>query len=185
MASKSRQLPARPQAQRALRRPAALARRDRRAPRTEHLDNVGIERALERLREHVRQTGGKGSEVRETIAKAALSIDGHFRVEALAELLPGTSPATVYRVLPLLIEAGLIKEAPGRAEGQLYERAFETEQHSHLVCVRCGLVIEVKHQLLEQVNREVAKRFNFALEKGSHVHQLNGLCPNCQRAAQG
>lgn len=144
------------------------------------LTKAGVERALERLREAVRERGLKASTVRENIARAALAMDGHFTIEQLVEGLPDAHIATVYRVVPLLVEAGILQQAPGsQEEGQRYERAFEREHHDHLVCTHCDRVVEFHFETLESLQRDVAESFGFALT--SHVHQLFGTCSSCQK----
>src|SRR5690606_40814436 len=81
----------------------------RRVPSTEPLDEAAIERALDRLRALVKERGLKASATREAIARAALERGGHFSVDDLvADLRTSRSadahPATVYRVLPLLVD---------------------------------------------------------------------------------
>jgi Fur family ferric uptake transcriptional regulator len=147
------------------------------------LNKAGVERALERLRELVRERGLKASTVREGIARAALAIEGHFSIEELVESLPGAHIATVYRVLPLLVDAGLLQAAPGAQEqGQRYERAFEREHHDHLVCTGCSKVVEFQFETLEALQRDVAESFGFSLT--GHAHQLFGTCTACQRKLQ-
>ncbi len=144
------------------------------------LDADGIERALHHLREVVRARGLKASSVRDAIARAALAHPGHFTVDDLVSALPEAHAATVYRVIPLLIEAGLVQEAPGLAgDGQSYERAFEREHHDHLVCTSCHQVVEFEHEAIEALQRDVAERFGFSLT--GHVHELFGLCARCRK----
>ena len=141
-----------------------------------------MERALTRLREYVKTEGLKASEVREAVARVALSQKGHFSVEELMSALPTLHSSTVYRVLPVLLEAGLLQLAPAQGDGQRYERAFEREHHDHLLCTRCGRIIEFHFETMDQLERDVAQRFNFALT--NHVHHLDGLCAKCQRPAK-
>ena len=87
----------------------------RRVAHTSALDSIGVDRALDQLRNVVRAKGLKSSAVRDAVARVALAYDGHFTVEDLVKTLRETGvtdvhPATVYRVLPLLVEAGLIQE---------------------------------------------------------------------------
>lgn len=149
------------------------------------LGKPGIERALERLRELVRKRGLKASLVREGIARAALGIDGHFSIEDLLKALPGSNNATVYRVLPLLVDAGLLQVAPALPdESHRYERAFEREHHDHLVCTQCRKVVEFHFESLEALQRDVAERFGYVLT--AHRHELFGTCADCRkRTARG
>jgi Fur family ferric uptake transcriptional regulator len=132
----------------------------------------------------VRARGLKASSVRDAIARAALTRSGHFRVDDLLQALPDTHAATVYRVIPVLIEAGLVQEAPGLSgDGQSYERAFEREHHDHLVCTSCREVVEFEFEAIEIMQRDVAERFGFSLT--GHVHQLFGLCQRCRKDHEG
>ena len=157
----------------------------RRVPSTEPLDEAAIERALDRLRALVKERGLKASATREAIARAALERGGPFSVDDLvADLRTSRSadahPATVYRVLPLLVEAGLLQLTliSGR-EGARYERAFEREHHDHLICTNCGKVVEFEVEAIEVLQRDVAKKFGFELT--GHVHELLGRCAACRR----
>lgn len=146
------------------------------------MDKAGIERALQRLRQLVKDRGLKASEVRENIAKAALAVEGHFSIEQLMEQLPDAHTATVYRVIPLLIDAGLLQMAPGPTDqGHRYERAFEREHHDHLVCTSCQKVVEFHFETIELLQRDLAERFGFELT--GHVHELFGKCSSCRKKA--
>jgi Fur family transcriptional regulator, ferric uptake regulator len=150
------------------------------------VETMGDEHALEALRRLVRAKDLKNSTVRELIARCALAYDGHFTIEDLAQMLRANGlrsahPATVYRSIPLLLEAGLIQLAPaGPGETQRYERSFGRSHHDHLVCTRCGSLIEFHSPTLEMLQDEIAQRYGFVLE--SHVHELRGVCLNCQKA---
>lgn len=154
---------------------------------TRPLDRKGVARALEVLGALVRAKGLKHSQVRDAVAKAALQTDGHFTADELLGTLherkvPGAHAATVYRVLPLLVEAGLLQQSlhSGSAR-QRYERAFERSHHDHLVCTRCGTVVEFEHLTIETLQRELSERLGFKLT--GHVHELFGVCGRCQRTA--
>jgi Fur family transcriptional regulator, ferric uptake regulator len=146
------------------------------------LDKAGIERAIERLRRLVKERGLKASEVRENIARAALAVDGHFTIDQLMDALPGAHTATVYRVIPILVDAGLLQPAPGPSdEGHRYERAFEREHHDHLVCTGCQKIVEFHFETFEALQRDVAESFGFSLT--GHVHELFGMCSSCRKKA--
>lgn len=125
------------------------------------------------------------SKVRESIARAALAYQGHFSVDDLVRSLQeegvhDAHQATVYRAVPLMVEAGLIQPAlVSKADGQRYETAFEREHHDHLVCTSCGRVVEYRSEALEAMQREIAQRFDFELD--DHVLELRGRCKACRR----
>jgi|GEM_PF-71445 len=146
-----------------------------------------LSRALERFRATLKDRSLKMSKVRESIARTALAYEGHFSVDDLLNVLHergvrDAHMATVYRAVPLLIDAGLIQPAlVSRSDGQRYEAAFEREHHDHLVCTICGRVVEYQSETLEALQREIAKRYEFELD--GHVHELRGRCKTCRRAS--
>lgn len=149
------------------------------------LSEAALERALERLREVARQKGLRQSSQREEVARVALRRVGHFSVDDLLTDLRKSDtaeahPATVYRVLPLLVDAGLLQVTLfSRGEGARYERAFERDHHDHLICTGCGAVIEFHFEAIEVLQQDLAERFGFRLT--GHVHELLGVCATCQR----
>jgi Fur family transcriptional regulator, ferric uptake regulator len=89
--------------------------------------------------------------------------------------------ATVYRTLPLLIEAGLIHPTLlSSGERRFYEPAFERPHHDHLVCTSCGRVVEFEFEAFEVLQQDIARRYGFELTE--HFHELLGLCAECRRA---
>jgi Fur family ferric uptake transcriptional regulator len=153
------------------------------------LDEEALERALGRLREALHARGLKMTGVREAIARAALAFEGHFDVEDLLKVLrakevPDAHAATVYRVLPLLVETGLLQHVlVGSSERARFERTFEREHHDHLVCTACHKVVEFHFEAFEVLQRDIAERFGFELT--GHVHELFGTCRDCRRARAG
>jgi Fur family ferric uptake transcriptional regulator len=158
----------------------------RRVPPSRSLDSTALTRALSRLQAHVKEQGLKASSTRELVARAALRRRGHFSADdLLADLRQGghgdIHTATIYRVLPLLVEAGLLQVTlvSGRA-GTQYERAFERQHHDHLICTRCGKIVEFEFEAIEVLQRDVAESFGFELT--GHIHELLGICPTCRAA---
>lgn len=150
------------------------------------LDKDGIERAIKRLREAVKERGLKASAVREAVARAALNRKGHFTVDDLIhDLRDGKTDkrdahmTTVYRTLPLLVEVGLLQlTLLSKGDEARYERAFEREHHDHLICNECGMVIEFHFEALEVLQRDIAEQYGFLLT--DHVHELHGICKTCR-----
>lgn len=85
--------------------------------------------------------------------------------------------ATVYRVLTQFEQAGLV--ARHHFEGG--QSVFELNRgghHDHLVCVRCGRVVEFLEPAIEERQNAIAREHGFALEDHSLV--IYGVCPACQ-----
>jgi Fur family ferric uptake transcriptional regulator len=85
--------------------------------------------------------------------------------------------ATVYRVLTQFETAGLV--CRHHFEGG--QSVFELNRgghHDHLVCVKCGKVVEFVEETIEERQRDIAREHGFALEDHSLV--IYGLCSGCQ-----
>jgi Fur family ferric uptake transcriptional regulator len=150
-------------------------------------DDARLRRALEHFQQSLSGQSLKMTAVRRAIVRAALTYPGHFEVQDLVRELQAhgvheASMATVYRVLPLLVETGLLQPTLLSGERHRYEVAFEREHHDHLVCTSCGKVIEFHFDPIEALQRELAARYDFELT--AHFHELLGRCGDCRRAAQ-
>lgn len=155
------------------------------APETDDDGEARLRRALEHFQQALAEQSLKMTDVRRAIVRAALTYRGHFEVQDLVRELRAhgvneASMATVYRVLPLLLETGLVQPTLLSGERHRYEVAFEREHHDHLVCTSCGKVIEFRFEPIEQLQSELATRYDFELT--SHFHELLGHCGDCRRA---
>lgn len=154
-------------------------KRDRISARRE-----AIERAAERFRAVVRAHGQRWTAERQAIVEVIAGLEGHFGVEALVGALQarsaGASRSTLYRALPLLLEAGLLVPIGRPGEQQEFEAGFGHEHHDHLVCQRCGKVVEFHFEAIEILQRAVAEQHDFELT--GHRHELIGLCGACRRS---
>lgn len=88
------------------------------------------------------------------------------------------SLASVFRTIPLLVEAGFVRKTPCDHMHARYESVYESQHHDHLVCVKCGRVIEFKDDAIEELQERVAKKYRFAMS--GHRLILSGLCRECQ-----
>jgi Fur family ferric uptake transcriptional regulator len=61
-----------------------------------------------------------------------------------------------------------------------YEVTFGKAHHDHLMCIRCGEIIEFQEPRVEQIQEQVVKRYGYQLL--SHTHKLYGFCHACQQA---
>jgi Fur family ferric uptake transcriptional regulator len=87
--------------------------------------------------------------------------------------------ATVYRTMKLLSESGLA-HARNFGDGQTrYEAAVGKHHHDHLICTRCGTIVEFENDRIETMQEAVARKHGFKVT--SHKMELYGLCRNCQR----
>jgi Fur family ferric uptake transcriptional regulator len=89
------------------------------------------------------------------------------------------SRATVYRNLDLLVECGLVRKQ--RLGGRhVYEHVHAGQRHDHLVCRRCGRVVEFVSPGISAMQREICRAHEFAPDE--HSLQIQSLCLGCARA---
>jgi Fur family ferric uptake transcriptional regulator len=85
--------------------------------------------------------------------------------------------ATVYRVLTQFEGAGLVR----RHHFDGGQSVFELNRgghHDHLVCVRCGKIVEFVEETIEKHQKTIAREHGFSLE--DHVLVIYGVCSDCR-----
>ena len=80
--------------------------------------------------------------------------------------------ATVYRVLMQLELAGLIQKNQFADNQSNYE--IKKQHHHHLICTKCGKIIEFVNNDLEILQEKISDKYQFRLD--SHVMTLFGVC---------
>jgi Fe2+ or Zn2+ uptake regulation protein len=88
------------------------------------------------------------------------------------------SLATVYRTLSVLKENAVVHELHLDDEHHHYELA-DREEHSHLVCLGCGKVLEVDSAAFAEAALEAGSAYGF--EIASTQVELTGYCASCRR----
>ncbi len=142
-----------------------------------------MDRAGDALRRYLRGRGLRMTSEREALLVAALARRSHFTLDELADDVmkrdSRASRATVFRSLPILIEAGILQAAPLGGEARRFELALGRKHHDHLRCRRCGRVVEFRSEAIERMQVAIARRHGFRLT--SHVHELVGDCATCRK----
>jgi len=92
-----------------------------------------------------------------------------------------TDPVTIYRILDVFVDTGLVKRIE-LGEGKFrYERA-DREHHHHVICTNCGAVKDVIDISEADLERAVAKKTDYQIM--SHSLEFYGLCPRCQKKSR-
>ena len=131
------------------------------------------------LASYLEQHHLKHTKQRDAILDAFLGASGHVTSEHIYQEVKESNPnigyTTVYRTMKLLCEAGLAQERHFDDGIARYE--IEHEHHDHLVCLKCGRIIEFECQMIEATQEEIAARYNFRILR--HRHELYGHCESC------
>lgn len=121
----------------------------------------------------------KSTKQREAILDVFLEAKGHITSDELYQKVreqhPNIGYTTVYRTMKLLCDAGLATERHFDDEVARYE--ITHEHHDHLVCTRCGKIIEFECRMIEETQNEIAARYGFRILR--HRHELYGHCAEC------
>ncbi len=155
------------------------ARRRASAKRKENLEGTS---EPEVLRRYLSAHDLKMTTQREKILDVFLRTQGHVTAEQLYDRIKRVDPSigftTVYRTLRLFCTCGLAQERNFGHGPTRYENAYTRHHHDHLVCVKCGKIIEFENEPIERIQKDVAEIHRFELL--DHRHELYGHCEDCR-----
>jgi len=136
----------------------------------------------EKFIDYLKRKGLKFTPERKRILKEVFSLHKHFDVDELYDQLRKKkqylSRASIYRTIPLLIESGLIQETFRCKEKINYEYILGHKHHDHLLCIKCGEVIEFSEEKIEKLQEAVCKKYGYKLVE--HRLGIKGYCKKCQ-----
>ena len=114
--------------------------------------------------------------VLEVIEQKGEHLNPNEILEQAKAIHPALGRATVYRTLELLTQLGVVRPIYVGESGPTYIRA--DGNHHHLVCSRCGQVIDFDQCVADQMTQELSSRFGFQIT--SHLLEFYGLCEKCK-----
>ncbi len=85
--------------------------------------------------------------------------------------------ATIYRVLTQFESAGLVTRHHFEGGISVFE-LNHGEHHDHILCIRCGKVEEFVDEVIEQRQKDIAKKSGFSMT--DHSLNIYGICKDCQ-----
>lgn len=98
-------------------------------------------------------------------------------IKYVQEQMPGVNKSTVYRTLELLERSGCVYKS--ELDNHVVYHHADEGHHHHLVCERCGRIIECDEDVITPLEEALEKRYGF------HVHLqhmvINGICQDCRR----
>jgi Fur family ferric uptake transcriptional regulator len=122
---------------------------------------------------------------RQTLLQEVLGNPEHFEADQLLVSLrqagKRVAKATIYRTLPLLVDCGIINQVQFGGALARYEHTFAQTPHDHMVCRRCGRIIEFDSGEVLRLREELSRQLNF--EPMSHRFQITGVCAQCRGAS--
>ncbi len=149
-------------------------------------DSSVREMARRRFQEYLRSHRLKVTSERWDVLDEVLGSQDHFDARGIVRRIRShgrrVSRATVYRTLDLLVDARLVSKLEfGDGEAH-YEFLFGRDQHEHLVCLRCGRIIEFTSDAIGKALEAIAAQFDFGARTRSV--QVYGECSRCRREGE-
>lgn len=94
----------------------------------------------------------------------------------LVEMGDDVGLATVYRVLTQFENAGLVIRHHFEGDHSVFE-LDDGQHHDHLVCIKCGEVVEFIDPVIEKRQQAIAKEKQFQMT--DHALYIYGVCAKC------
>jgi len=136
--------------------------------------------AIEALEDLTLIFRGNKTYPREVILKKLQQQTGHFSLDEMTSIVQTEDSKigniTVYRVLRTLLEKGILEEIEF-PDGM---RKFEVKKghHDHIICEKCGNIIEFHCDEIEKKQNIIAKRHHVKIKSHSLV-LIATVCENC------
>ncbi|MCD6328861.1 MAG: transcriptional repressor [Candidatus Cloacimonetes bacterium] len=141
-----------------------------------------MNKKIDQFKSFLKNNNSLWSSEREQITRFVLSLSDHFSADDLYIQLKqeeyDISRATVYRTLDLLVKSELVLKTQLESGAYLYEHAKNPAHHDHLICNKCGKIIEFHSDGIESLQEQVAKKNEFHMT--GHSLRLYGICKECQ-----
>lgn len=143
---------------------------------------------VEKFQEYLATKGKRLTTERAIIVEEVFAGHDHFDAEQLVARLSSrqggrsVSRSTVYRTLTWLEEAGLLRKVARTNDREVYEHDYGYPQHDHLICKKCGELIEFRNQAVSELLEQIAFQHGFRMD--GHRLEVSGLCEKCCRPAQ-
>jgi Fur family ferric uptake transcriptional regulator len=140
-------------------------------------DHIAVAEIIDRLRAAGYKITPPRIAVLEVIEQKGEHLNPHDILEQARAIHPALGRATVYRTLELLTHLGIVRPIYVGESGPTYIRA--DGNHHHLVCSRCGRVVDFDQCMADEMTADLSARFGFLIK--SHLLEFYGLCPDCRR----
>ena len=131
------------------------------------------------IHEVIRSAGGRLTAPTRVVVSVLVAAERHLTADDLiAEVdrrVHGIAPSTVYRVLQRLEEVAVVGRVHSGVGPAFYH--LREHPHAHLVCIRCGTVIDVPDSAFDELSAASRTVCDFTIEP--HHSAVLGRCGSC------
>lgn len=122
--------------------------------------------------------GGARERIIELLSQEACALSAVEIEDALRAHGARIGRASIYRVLELLVEHGLVERVAVGQGLSRFERILPSgEHHHHLICDQCGRLVAFDDPALERAIDRVSARLG--MQVNHHDVVLRGACADC------
>lgn len=136
----------------------------------------------QQFEDFLKSSGLRLTQKRMDILHEVFAYPGHFQTEDLLVQMRRNgyevSRPTIYRTLPLLVMCGLLTEFIDAHKNTRYESIHSLKEHAHLICLRCGQIVEFKEPEIDALQKSVCEAHQFKPVR--FRNEIIGHCSECQ-----
>ncbi|MBN2544261.1 MAG: transcriptional repressor [Spirochaetes bacterium] len=133
------------------------------------------------FRNFIKKNNIKNSRSREKILEIFLNTEKHISIYELHDLVKRQYPeiglATIYRAMNIICRSDLAETINIGDGVKRFEHKYGHRHHDHLICIKCGKIIEMHNDDIEEIQKKMCKKFDFKMT--DHKLQIFGYCKNC------
>jgi Fur family ferric uptake transcriptional regulator len=126
--------------------------------------------------------GNEGVQERLNIIDVFLETDKHITLEHLYRLLRERGydyePEIVRQSMNRMVDLGFAQKKQFEGQPIRYEHRHLGRHHDHLICTKCGKIVEFADEQLESLQVRIAAQRGFHMLQ--HKMEIYGLCADCR-----
>ena len=135
-----------------------------------------------RFREFLAAHNRRFTPERKALLRAIMELDGHFSQNGLLEQARKyhrtLNRTTVFRNIPEFENCNIIRRVQAGDATWWYEHVPGHIHHDHLLCMRCGRLIEISSPDIEALQSQICAQYGFVEVK--HQLCIQGICAPCR-----
>jgi len=115
------------------------------------------------------------------ILEIFLTTERHLTVDEVVQLLAQNgqtySPTFIIETLKMMCDYGFAQKNRFENGEIRYEHRHPCQHHDHMICTKCGKIIEFENNQLELLQTQIAGNYNFHMLQ--HKMEIYGICGDC------